>query len=128
MYNCSICVIFMTAPSAKNQEKQRMQKDQNAMDATQYKRERSNLKREMSHYRDFLDFLNKKAMARDNQDMDLMKGYYFTVFIFNVVPADSSIFMLSYCGAASQESWHWGQGHYIFHHYYCDIPQHRDTF
>lgn len=68
------------------------------MDVTQYKRERSNLKREMSHYRDFVDFLNKKAMARNNQDMDLTKGYYFTVFIFNVVPADSSIFMLSYRG------------------------------
>lgn len=88
----------MTAPSAKNQEEQRTQKDQNAMDVTQYQRERSKLNRETSHYRDLLDFLNKKAMARNNQDMDLVKGYYFTVSVFNNVPADSSIFMLSYCG------------------------------
>lgn len=71
------------------------------MDVTQYKRERSNLKREMSHYRDFLDFLNKKAMARNNQDMDLMKGYYLPVFIFNDVPAHSSIFMVCYCGTVN---------------------------
>lgn len=74
MYNCPICVIFMAAPSVKIQEKQRMLRDQNAMNVTQYIKERSNLEREMSHY--FVAFLDMKAIACNNQDIDHRKGNY----------------------------------------------------
>lgn len=76
MYNCPICVIFMAAPSVTIQEKQRMLRDQNAMDVTQYIKERSNLEGEMSHYHYFVVFLDMKAIARNNQDIDHRKGNY----------------------------------------------------
>lgn len=49
--------MFMATPSVKSHEKQRMLVDQNAKDVAQYIKERSNLKREMSHYCKFEVFL-----------------------------------------------------------------------
>ncbi|XP_078110775.1 outer dynein arm-docking complex subunit 1-like [Sander vitreus] len=59
--------------SVKSHERQRMLVDQNAKDVAQYIKERSNLKRGMSHYCKFEVFLGIKAIARNNQDTDHKK-------------------------------------------------------
>lgn len=64
----------MAAPSVTIKEKQSMLKDQNAKDLTQYIKKRNNLEREMSYHCYFVAFLDMKAIARNNQDIDHREG------------------------------------------------------
>ncbi|XP_026224804.1 coiled-coil domain-containing protein 114-like [Anabas testudineus] len=59
--------------SVKNQEKQRLLTVQNTKDVAQYDKENISLELEMAHYCNFEAFLQTKASARINEDIDYSK-------------------------------------------------------
>lgn len=71
---CATCCIFIPAPSVKSQEKQRLLTVQNTKDVAQYDKENISLELEMAHYCNFEAFLQTKASARINEDIDYSKG------------------------------------------------------
>lgn len=89
MHNCPIRVLFMAAPSLMIQEIQRMLKDQNAKDLTQYIKKRNSLERTLSHHCNLVAFLDMKAIARNNQDSDHRGGNQISCYEHKIIVPQS---------------------------------------